>query len=163
MLFRSDRFLLKVDMPYPPEGVLDTILERTTGERLYVAPQVLDPEAILNLQRLTRAVPMATHVRSLVVRLALATQPGDAGTAEAVNRYVRFGVTPRGAQSLIVAAKAHALMDGRFNVAVKDLRAVLRPALRHRFRLNFEGVADGVDAEDLLEEVFQRVVAESEA
>jgi MoxR-like ATPase len=156
-----DRFLFKVDMPYPPESVLDTILDRTTGERLNVAPQVLDPEQILGLQRLTRSVPMATHVRALVVRLVLATQPGDARTVEAVRRYVRFGVTPRGAQSLIIAAKAHALMDGRFNVAIKDLHAVLKPALRHRFRLNFEGLADGVDAERLLEEVFQRVAGDS--
>ena len=157
-----DRFLFKVDMPYPPAGVLDTILDRTTGERLNIAPQVLDPEAILNLQRLTRSVPMASHVRASVVRLVLATQPGDVKTLEAVRRYVRFGVTPRGAQALIVAAKAHALMDGRFNVATKDLHAVLRPALRHRFRLNFEGIADGVDAEGLLEEVFQRVVGNAE-
>jgi MoxR-like ATPase len=155
-----DRFLFKVDMPYPPEHVLDTILERTTGDQVGAAPQVLDPEAILRLQTLTRSVPMATHVRAAVVRLALATQPGDPNALEAVRRYVRFGVTPRGAQALIVAAKAHALMDGRFNVAVKDLHAMLRPALRHRFRLNFEGMADGVDAEALLEEVFQRVVAD---
>jgi MoxR-like ATPase len=158
-----DRFLFKVDMPYPPAEVLDTILDRTTGTRLNVAPQVLDPEGILNLQRLTRSVPMATHVRAAVVRLVLATQPGDARTAEAVRRYVRFGVTPRGAQSLIIAAKAHALMDGRYNVAVKDLHAVLKPALRHRFRLNFEGIADGADAERMLEEVFQRVVGDGTA
>jgi len=158
-----DRFLFKVDMPYPPEDVLDTILDRTTGARLNVAPQVLDPEAILNLQRLTRSVPMATHVRASVVRLALATQPGDVKTLERVRQYVRFGVTPRGAQSLIIAAKARALMDGRFNVAIKDLHAVLRPTLRHRFRLNFEGIADGVDAEALLEEVFHRTVGESAA
>jgi MoxR-like ATPase len=158
-----DRFLFKVDMPYPPEDVLDIILDRTTGARVNVAPQVLDPRDILNLQRLTRSVPMATHVRAAVVRLVLATQPGDAKTVEKVRRYVRFGVTPRGAQSLIIAAKARALMDGRFNVSIKDLHAVLRPALRHRFRLNFEGIADGIDPEALLEEVFQRTVGDSAA
>jgi len=156
-----DRFLFKVDMPFPPEDVLDTILERTTGDQLRAAPQVLDPEAILRLQALTRSVPIASHVRAAVVRLVLATQPTDGKTLESVRRYARFGVTPRGAQALIVAAKAHALMDGRFNVAVKDLHAVLRPALRHRFRLNFEGLADGIDAEALLEEVFQHVVGNS--
>jgi MoxR-like ATPase len=157
-----DRFLFKVDMPYPPARVLDTILERTTGDQARVAPQVLSAESILHLQSLTRSVPMASHVRAAVVRLVLATQPGDPNSMEAVRRYVRFGVTPRGAQALIVAAKAHALMDGRFNVAIKDLHAVLRPALRHRFQLNFEGVADGVDAERLIEEVFQRVVGDAE-
>jgi MoxR-like ATPase len=156
-----DRFLFKVDMPYPPQEVLDTILERTTGDQVNAAPQVLDPEAIFRLQTLTRSTPMATHVRAAVVRLALATQPRDPNALDAVRRYVRFGITPRGAQALIVAAKAHALMDGRFNVAPKDLRAVLRPALRHRFQLNFEGVADGIDAEALLEEVFESVVEAS--
>lgn len=155
-----DRFLFKVDMPYPPQAVLDTILERTTGERAPSAPTVLDPEAILDLQALTRSVPMASHVRAAVVRLILATQPGDVNAIEKVRKYVRFGVTPRGAQALIMAAKAHALMKGRYNVAVKDVHAVLRPTLRHRFQLNFEGVADGIDAEALIEDVFQRVVGD---
>jgi MoxR-like ATPase len=154
-----DRFLLKVDMPYPPEDVLDTILERTTGYAAKAPPQVLTPESILHLQEVTRSVPVASHVRQAVVRFVLATQPGDRRGPAEVQRYIRFGVTPRGAQALIAAAKAHALMEGRFNVAIKDLRAVLRPTLRHRFQLNFEGVADGVDAEALLENVFDQVVA----
>jgi MoxR-like ATPase len=155
-----DRFLFKVDMPYPPESVLDTILERTTGQDVKAPAQVLTAEALLDLQSLTRSVPLASHVRAAVVRFVLATQPGDPNASPAVQRYIRFGVSPRGAQALIAAAKAHALMDGRFNVSVKDLRAVLRPALRHRFQLNFEGAADGIDAEHLLEEVFDRMMAE---
>jgi MoxR-like ATPase len=155
-----DRFLFKVDMPYPPADVLDTILERTTGYVTRTPPQVLTPETVLHLQALTRSVPLASHVRAAIVRFVLGTQPGDAQASADVRRYIRFGVTPRGAQALIVAAKAHALMNGRFNVSVRDARAVLRPALRHRFQLNFEGVADGVDAETLLERVFDDLVGE---
>jgi MoxR-like ATPase len=155
-----DRFLLKVDMPYPPEDVLDTILERTTGYAQVTPPEVLSPEAILHLQALTRSVPLAAHLRNAVVRFVLATQPGGTTAQRSVQRHIRFGVTPRGAQALIVAAKAHALMNGRFNVSRRDLRAVLRPTLRHRFQLNFEGVAEGVDAEALLEEVFDRIVGD---
>jgi MoxR-like ATPase len=155
-----DRFLFKVDMPYPPADVLDTILERTTGYATKAPPQVLSPETVLHLQALTRSVPLASHVRAAIVRFVLGTQPADPRASDEVRRYIRFGVTPRGAQALIVAAKAHALMNGRFNVSVKDVRGVLRPALRHRFQLNFEGVADGVDAEKLLERVFDDLVGE---
>jgi MoxR-like ATPase len=155
-----DRFLFKVEMPYPPAAVLDSILDRTTGQQLATVPQVLTSDDILHLQSLTRSVPVASHVRAAVVRFILATQPGDRRSPAGVQRYIRFGVTPRGAQALILAAKAHALMHGRFNVSRKDLRGVLRPALRHRFPLNFEGVAEGIPAEPLLEEVFDRTMAE---
>jgi MoxR-like ATPase len=79
-----------------------------------------------------------------------------------VRRYIRFGITPRGGQALILAAKGHALMSGRYNVSFADLRAVLLPALRHRFQLNFEGIAEGVSSEQLLIEVFERAVAGAE-
>jgi MoxR-like ATPase len=153
-----DRFFMKVSMPYPSAGVLDTILDRTTGAELDAAPQTLSPADILHLQALTRSVPMATHVRGAVVRFLLATQTDGRETTAKVQRYIRFGITPRGGQALVLAAKGHALMDGRFNVAFKDLRAVLLPALRHRFQLNFEGIAEGISSEELLLEVFERAV-----
>ncbi|MSR21962.1 MAG: AAA family ATPase [Gemmatimonadetes bacterium] len=154
-----DRFFFKVDMPYPPEGVLDTILEKTTGSQENTPSRILSAEDILHLQTLTRAVPLATHVRHAVVRFVLATQPSGRNVSESVKRYIRFGITPRGGQALVLAAKGHAMMHGRFNVSVKDLRGVLRPALRHRFRLNFEGVAEGISSDDLLEELFDQAVA----
>ena len=157
---QTDRFFFKVDMPYPPQDVLDQILAKTTGSDDQVAPQMLTAEDILHLQALTRSVPLASHVRSAIVKFVLATQPDDPNAPKKVRQYIRFGVTPRGAQALIIAAKAHALMSNRFNVSRKDLRAVLRPALRHRFQLNFDGVADGVDSEALLEELFDRSMAD---
>ena len=154
-----DRFFFKVEMPYPREAVLDTILDRTTGAEQARAPQVLTPADLLHLQALTRSVPIAEHVRRAVVRFVLATQPEGRDTSDRVRRYIRFGVTPRGGQAMILAAKAHALMHGRFHVGTQDLRAVLLPALRHRFQLNFEGVAEGLSATTMLEELFDSVTA----
>jgi MoxR-like ATPase len=153
-----DRFFFKVHIPYPPEEVLDMILDRTTGTAETVAEQVLSAEEILHLQSLTRAVPIASHVRKAVVRFMLATQPEGKTASKGVQQYIRFGVSPRGGQALILAAKAHALLRGRYNVSFKDLRATLLPALRHRFQLNYEGEAEGVSAERLLLELFDRSV-----
>ena len=156
-----DRFLIKIVMPLPGEEVLDAILDRTTGDGLAEPERVVSPDDVLAFQRLVREVPVASHVRRAVARFLLATHPeGESASAE-VRRFVRFGVSPRGGQALLLAAKAHALLQGRFNVAVDDLRAMLRPTLRHRFQLNFEGAADpNVDAERLLERVFERTVAD---
>ena len=153
-----DRFFFKVVIPYPPEDVLDTILDKTTGIEEAEVEQVLSPEEILHLQSLTRQVPMASHVRQAIVRFVLYTQPDGKDASKEVERYIRFGVTPRGAQALILAAKAHALLQGRYNVSFNDLRATLVPALRHRFQLNFEGSAEGVSSERLLQRVFERAV-----
>ncbi|MDX2005251.1 MAG: MoxR family ATPase [Meiothermus sp.] len=153
-----DRFFFKVQIPYPPEKVLEEILELTTGAEEVKAEQVLTPEDIVHLQRLTRAVPVASHVRQAVAKFVLATQPSDPKNLKEVQRYVRFGVSPRGGQALVLAAKAHALLAGRYNVAFDDLRAVLFPALRHRFNLNFEGQAEGVSVDGLLAKLFSETV-----
>ncbi|HEX7021981.1 MAG TPA: MoxR family ATPase, partial [Trueperaceae bacterium] len=153
-----DRFLLKIDIPYPSAEVLDAILELTTGSEVPAPQQVLTPVDILELQVLTRDVPIAAHVRQAVVRFVLATQPDSEEASKDVKRYVRFGVSPRGAQALVLAAKAHALLHGRYNVSFKDVRAMILPALRHRFQLNFEGEAEGVTAEDLLVQLYDRMV-----
>lgn len=152
-----DRFLFKVRIGYPDEDVLDAILDLTTGVEGAEPQQTLTPSEILRLQTLTRAVPLASHVRRAVVGFVLETQPDRSGSDE-VRRYVRFGVSPRGAQALVLAAKAQALLQGRYNVSFDDLREVLLPALRHRFQLNFEGEAEGVSAERLLSKLFERTV-----
>ncbi len=155
-----DRFLVKVLLPYPGEEVLDSILEQTTGAGLAEPRQVLTPAEVLGLQRLVREVPVAAHVRRAVARFLLATHPEGEGADDDVRRFVRFGVSPRGGQSLLLAAKAHALLSGRYNVAYADLERVLLPTLRHRFQLNYEGEANpDVNAEELLTRLFARVVA----
>jgi MoxR-like ATPase len=151
-----DRFLFKVNIPFPSLGVLDRILDATTGSDQPEAVQVMSPGDVLRLQRLTREVPISSLLRQVVARFVRSTQPEVEEAPEEVKRLVRYGVSPRGAQSLVLASKAHALMNGRFNVAHDDIKAVIKPALRHRIQLNYDGEASGVDVESLLVRVLER-------
>ncbi len=158
-----DRFFFKVVVRYPDEGVLDAILDQTTGVDHGVADQVLTADDLIRMQRLVREVPVASHVRRAVARYVRSTLPDLDENDARVRRYVRFGVSPRGGQSLLLAAKAHALLAGRFAVAIEDVRASVLPALRHRVQLNFEGVADGVSIDSLMLELFERHAAAARA
>lgn len=151
-----DRFLFKVIIEAPSEDVLDDILALTTGTRSQVARAALTPDDLLRIQQHVREVPIVSHVRRAIARFVLSTSPHTAPKGSEVARYVRFGVSPRGGQSLVLAAKARALMEGRFNVGMDDVRSVLLPALRHRFQLNFHGVADGVSPDQLLVSLFEQ-------
>ena len=156
-----DRFLFNSTMAFPSEDELDRILDLTTGTTNIAPAQVLSPEDILRGQALVRSVPIAAHVRRAAARFVRRTQIDGADTAADVKRYIRFGVSPRGAQCLVLAAKGHALLQHRYNVSFDDLRAVLRPALRHRFQLNFAGQADEIDAEILLARIFEEAIREA--
>ncbi|WP_248305216.1 MoxR family ATPase [Devosia sp. 1566] len=153
-----DRFMFRIDVGYPSAETLAAILQATTGAEQPVARQVLTPEQILALQASVRTVTIAEHVRRSVALFALATQPSAPGASAEVQRFIRFGLSPRGALALVLAAKAHALLAGRFNVAFDDLRAVLLPALRHRVQLNFEGSAENVSLEALVGKLFEQSV-----
>jgi len=154
-----DRFFYKVVVDYPSEDVLDAILDQTTGAEQSRPEPALTADDLLRLQRLVREVPVASHVRRSVARFVRATLPELHENDQRVRRYVRFGVSPRGGQALLLAAKAHALLDGRLAVAFDDLRAAVLPALRHRVQLNFEGHADAVSGDGLLLELFERHAA----
>jgi MoxR-like ATPase len=117
----------------------------------------LTTEKILEAQQFVRDVPIASHVRDYAVRLVLATHPHVPQASELVQRYVRYGSSPRGVQSLVLAAKVRALFDHRFNVSFEDIRAVAIPCLRHRLILNFEGEAEGINTADLLNDLLQHV------
>jgi MoxR-like ATPase len=154
-----DRFLFKVSIPFPSQDVLEAIVDTTTGSVTTLVEQVLTPEDILRVQVHVRDVPIADHLRSAVVRFVRSTQPEAAEAGDKVRKYVRFGVSPRGAQSLVIGAKAHALLNGRYAVSREDVYAVAGPALRHRFQLNYEGWADGVDPEALMRELLDGAFA----
>jgi MoxR-like ATPase len=155
-----DRFLFNSVMTFPSEDELDDILDLTTGSTPIVPEQILSADDILRGQELVRSVPMADHVRRTVARFVKRTQTEAAEAPAEVKKYIRFGISPRGAQCLVLAAKGHALLARRYNVSFDDLRAVLLPALRHRFQLNYGGEADGIDAEALLARVFEDTVRE---
>jgi MoxR-like ATPase len=156
-----DRFLFNTVMAFPSEDELDDILDRTTGSTAVVATRTLSADDILRGQELARSVPIADHVRRAVARFVRRTQTDGVDTPAEIKQYIRFGVSPRGAQCLVLAAKGHALLQHRYNVSFDDLRAVLLPVLRHRFQLNYAGQADGIDAEVLLTRVFEESVREA--
>jgi MoxR-like ATPase len=158
-----DRFLLKLIVGYSTRDELSTILDRTTRGERPKAEKVLDGETLLALQALVRDVIIAPHVQDYAIRLALATHPHGPFAADVTNQYVRWGSSPRGAQTLVLAAKVRSLLDGRFNVSFEDLRRVYLPSLRHRVLLNFEAQAEGIDPDEVLLKVLDAVPEKAEA
>ena len=156
-----DRFLFKVMVPFPSEEDLVTIIERTTGVDAPAAAHIATSAEIVEMQRLARAVPIAPHVTAYAVSLLAASHPDNGRAPQLVREYVRYGGSPRGAQALVAGAKIYALLDGRFNVATDDIRAVALPALRHRVILNFEGEAEGITPEAVIRSILDAVPAPS--
>ncbi len=153
-----DRFFVKLKVEYPSREAMHTILERTTGRQDVRAEKVLSAERLLELRELVRDVPVARPVQDFVVRVVEGTHPsasGDnrPGVPPLTRKYVRYGASPRGAQAILLAAKIKALLDGRFAVSTDDIRYVARPALRHRLILNFEGEAEGVDPDTIIDSI----------
>jgi MoxR-like ATPase len=148
-----DRFFFKLHVAYPDRQELHSILDRTTGDQVPKANAVLDRQQIIAMQKLVREVPVARHVQDYAVRLIQATHPDQPDVHEDVRRFVKFGSSPRGAQAVLLAAKIRALFDGRFAPSIDDVRANALPALRHRVLLSFEGEAEGIKADDLLERI----------
>jgi MoxR-like ATPase len=150
-----DRFFFKVLVPFPSEDELLEIARRTTGGSVATLKPVAGAEGILAAQRVAREVPIAEHVLRYAGRLISATHP-DRTELDSVKRYVRFGASPRGLQTLVLAGKVRALLEGRFNVAFDDLVAVAHPALRHRIFLRFEAEADEVAADQIIDEILEK-------
>jgi MoxR-like ATPase len=152
-----DRFFFKLLIPFPTAADLSEILRRTTSGMNAEAEKAADGPAILAMGKLARGVPIAGHVSDYVVRLILATHPDNDRATPRVKQYVRYGVSPRGAQAIVLGAKIRALMEGRLNVAFDDIRTVALPALRHRIILNFEAEAGGTTADDVLSGLLQEI------
>ena len=150
-----DRFFFKSLVPFPSEEELLEIARRTTGNTTPQLKPVADAEAILAAHQVAREVPIAEHVLAYAGKLIMATHP-DRTELYSVKRYVRFGASSRGLQTLVLAGKVRALLEGRYNVASDDLIAVAHPALRHRVFLQFEAEADDVTADQLIDEVVEK-------
>ena len=150
-----DRFLFKLKVYFPTLEEMLQILNRTTGNATDKPEPVIDAAGIMALRGLVREVPVAPHVQEHAVKLVLGTHPDSEYCTDGVKKYVRYGASPRGAQALILAGKVRALLQGRFHVAFEDIDFVARPALRHRMILNFEGQAEGVEADDLIAELLE--------
>jgi MoxR-like ATPase len=152
-----DRFLLKALVTFPPPADLVEVVQRTTGAAGAQASPVVDGPQLTAMIDTTRQVPVPAHVVEHAVALVYATHPDQPDAPAEVRKYVRFGASPRGAQALVLAAKATALLDGRPNGSSADVRAMAHAALRHRLVLGYEATADGVSADDVVDAVLKAV------
>ena len=150
-----DRFLFKLLVKYPSSGDIETILDRTTEAEAPSVETVLSADRIMELSTLARRIPIADDVRRYGISIVLATHPDRDQASSMAKKYVRYGSSPRGAQALILAAKIKAILDSRYNVSREDLRDVAPMVLRHRLILNFEGQAENVQADQVIEDILR--------
>ncbi len=152
-----DRFFYKLMVPFPSREELHTIIDRTTTDQDVKVKPVLTRDEVLGMQKLVRRVPVARHVQDYAIRMVLATHPGNAEATDLVKRFVRTGASPRGVQAILLGAKIRALFAGRFAASLDDVRATALPALRHRILRSFEGEAEGVAEDKILDEILKKL------
>ncbi len=151
-----DRFLFKLIVTFPNLEELHTIMERTTQRDQPDVNEVIGQDRLVQMKMFARDVPVARHIQDYALRLLQATHPDQPGAPDITKRFVRYGSSPRGAQAILMSAKVRALFDGRFNVSSDDIRESARAALRHRIILNFEGEAEGVATDAVIDEILKR-------
>ncbi len=148
-----DRFFCKLLVKYPTISDLEMILDRTTESTKSKAEPVMTGERIMEMSALSRLIPIATDVRRYGIAIVVATHPDHELASGPTKKYVRYGASPRGLQSLILGAKIRAILDNRYHVAREDLRVMATPVLRHRLILNFEGQAEGISADEVISKI----------
>ena len=148
-----DRFLYKLLVPFPSNQEMEIILDRTTEVDTPAAEPCFEADHILEMSRLARQIPIADEVRRYAIQLVMSSHPEHEAAAAATRQFVRYGSSPRGAQAIILAAKINAILDERYHVAREDIRTVAHSALRHRIILNFEGQAEDVKTDDVIDEM----------
>jgi MoxR-like ATPase len=156
-----DRFLMKILVTYPSRAELGRIVERTIQREEEIPEPVMDREAILQVRSVCREVLAAPHVQEYAIHMVMATQPDQKEAHELAKKYVRYGSSPRGAQALVECGRVHALMRGRFHLAIEDVLRVAPSVLRHRIILNFDAHADGQTPETILQAVIKSVTAQA--
>jgi MoxR-like ATPase len=154
-----DRFFFKIKIDYPDQNELLEIIDKTTEDYEYELRRVMDADTILEMKSLVRQIPIASHVKDYAIRLVLASHPDNSQATGLVKRYVLFGASPRGVQSLILAGKVNAVVEGRYNVSIEDIREAATVALRHRMVLNIRGETEGIDVDDVIAEIIENVRA----
>ncbi len=148
-----DRFMFKVLLEIPSKDMLEGILERTTGNEATQLDPLMNSEEILATQKLVRDVPIAKHLRDAIAGIVSSTQPKAPNAHPLVKRYIAYGSSPRGLQSLALAAKSLAFLKGQNHVSFEEIKAVAKPSLRHRLILNFEGEAEGVVPDEVIDKI----------
>ena len=152
-----DRFMFNIKVGYPSEEEEERILAVTTRNERVEVSKVLSARAIVNLQRLVSSVAVSEYVVKYVARFVRATRPHDPSSPPFVRELVDWGAGPRAGQFLINGGKALAAMEGRFSVAIEDIRKLAIPVLRHRISTNFQAQAEGATAEDIIERILREI------
>ncbi len=155
-----DRFFFKILVKHPSATEMLEIIERTVGTNTPTCEAVLNVSELEVLQKAVREVVVPPQVADYTVRFVLATQPEHQLSSSKIRQYVRYGAGPRAAQTLILAGKAMALISGRFNVGLEDIQKLVGPALRHRIALNFDGQCEGIQIDQLLDEIIKELPKE---
>ncbi|SHH96915.1 AAA family ATPase [Clostridium grantii] len=150
-----DRFLFKLFVQFPNFEELNEIINLTITNKKVELNKIIDGGTILRMREIAREIPIAKPVQEYALKILLATHPDKEESPEITKKYIRFGASPRGAQAIISTAKVRALMEGRFNVSFQDIEFVAYPALRHRFFLNFDAIADKVSADHIISEIIK--------
>jgi MoxR-like ATPase len=145
-----DRFFFKVKVPFPTEQELVEVMHRTTGNDTVSAQPILGPDELATMRKIVRQVPVSPQVMRYAMRLIIGTQPEAIGATPSAKKYLRYGASPRGAQTLILGSRVHALFNGKAHVGISDIRAIAANALRHRLGLTFDAEAEGISAEDIV-------------
>jgi len=152
-----DRFMFMVLVDYPSRDEERLIVKTTTMDVASEPQEVLGAEDVLTIQRIIRKVPVSQHVVDYVVNLVRASRPSDPTAPEFIGRYLTWGAGPRAGQYLILASKSRALLHGRFNVSCDDVRAVIKPVMRHRIFTNFNADAEGIKPDDIIDMLVKAV------
>ena len=152
---QMDRFHYKIVMDYPDRGEMEEIIQRTTGNEVPEAKEVMSRSEVMEIRRVVREIPVPAEVRDYAISLVMASHPGRG--PEAVNRFVRYGASPRAAQSMLLGAKTRALLGGRVNASFEDVTEAALPSLRHRLIMSFEGEAEGKTTDGMVRELLKDI------
>lgn len=152
-----DRFLFKIYVRFPSVDELVEVSRRTTVRDMPKANVALSDDTVVQLLGTVRDMPIADHVERYAANILIATHPDSDRATPMIKQYGKYGASPRGLQAMILGGKVRALLDGRFNVAEEDIRAVAKPSLRHRILLNFEGEAEEVSTDAIVDEILEKV------
>jgi MoxR-like ATPase len=152
-----DRFMFNIGMDYPPMDQEMEIVTTTTSSYQPSLNKVINGEKILEIQDLVRRVPVSSHVIEYAVKLARSSRPGGPESFPFVKDWVEWGAGPRASQHLILAAKARAIMNGRYVASVEDVKAAATSILRHRIIVNFKAQAEGISSLDIIARLLEEV------
>ena len=152
-----DRFFFKLKITYPDSDELREIIDKTTQDYHPELQKVMHADSVLEMREVVKQVPLAEHVKTYAIRLVLATHPDNKFAVQKTKNYVLYGASPRGVQSLILAGKVSALLDGRYNVSIDDIKTIAKSSLRHRIVLNIKGEAEGIDEDTIIEDIIESI------